>query len=433
MLDLNFIRQHPDAVAANAQHRGVAVDVPAILALDRSHRALITQQEQLRAEQKSASRTKPDAPTRQRLHRLSQRIEQLRVQQRQTEAELKTQLERLPNLATPDTPVGSDASGNVVLRTVGTPRRFTFQPKEHGALGVALGVMDFARASRVAGSRFAYLFGDLVWLQFALIQLTLAVATDRRRLQAIIKRASLRVPLNPFALVIPPVFIRPAVLQGMARLEPKEERYYIPSDDLYLAGSAEHTLGPLHQGEVIEEARLPIRYLGYATAFRREAGSYGQDVRGMLRVHQFDKLEFSSFTVAEQSLGEQNFLVAIQEHLLRQLKLPYRAVLMCTGDMGAPDARQIDLETWLPGQGRYRETHTADLNTDYQARRLNIRVKRQSGAIELVHMNDATACAIGRTLIAIVENYQQSDGSVAVPRALRPYLPQRLRVITPRS
>ena len=202
----------------------------------------------------------------------------------------------------------------------------------------------------------------------------------------------------------------------------KEERYYLQQDDLYLVGSAEHTLGPLHMDETLPEEALPLRYLGFSTAFRREAGSYGKDMKGILRVHQFDKLEMESFTAPEDSLKEQNFFVAIQEYLMQGLELPYQVVAVCTGDMGKPDARQIDIETWLPGQEKYRETHSADLMQDFQARRLNIKVKRKDGKIEFAHMNDATAFAIGRTLIAILENYQQKDGSVKMPRVLQGYV-----------
>jgi len=182
-------------------------------------------------------------------------------------------------------------------------------------------------------------------------------------------------------------------------------------------------LGAMHMNETFEEADLPRRYLGFSPAFRREAGSYGKDVQGILRMHQFDKLEMESFCVAEQSTEEQNFFVALQEHIMQTLELPYRVMMVCTGDMGGPDARQVDIETWVPSENRYRETHSADLVTDYQSRRLKTKVKRKNGRLELVHMNDATALAMGRTIITIMENYQQEDGSVIIPKALHPYLP----------
>jgi len=207
----------------------------------------------------------------------------------------------------------------------------------------------------------------------------------------------------------------------MARLEPRDERYHIPSDDLFLIGSAEHTLGPLHMDETLKESDLPRRYVAFTPAFRREAGSYGKDTRGILRLHQFDKVEMESFATSEMGQKEQDFFVAIQEHLMQKLGLPYRVVMTCTGDQGDPDARHLDIETWMPGEQKYRETHSADYMTDYQARRLGTKVKREKGS-EFVHMNDATVFAIGRTLIAIMENFQQKDGSIVVPEVLRPWV-----------
>ena len=208
----------------------------------------------------------------------------------------------------------------------------------------------------------------------------------------------------------------------MARLEPKEDKYHLEIDDMYLIGSAEHTLGPMHMNQILNEKEMPIRYVGYSPAFRKEAGSYGKDTKGILRMHQFEKLEMETFCLPENSIQEQEFLVAIQEYFLQMIKLPYQVVLICTGDMGKPDFRQIDINTWMPGQNAYRETHTADLMTSFQSRRLNTRVKRTNGKIELVHMNDATICAVGRTLIAILENYQQADGTVKIPEVLKKYM-----------
>jgi len=211
-------------------------------------------------------------------------------------------------------------------------------------------------------------------------------------------------------------------LNRMARLEPQEDRYQVKEDDLFLAGSAEHTLGPIHMDETLKENELPKRYIGYGTAFRREAGTYGKDTKGILRQHQFDKLEMQSFTLPETSLDEQNFIIAIQEYMMRELGLHYQVVQICTGDMAIPDYRQIDIETWMPGQDSYKETHTSDLNTSFQSRRLNTKVKRADSKSEFVHMNDATLFAVGRTLIAIMENYQQEDGTIKVPVVLQPFM-----------
>jgi len=241
-------------------------------------------------------------------------------------------------------------------------------------------------------------------------------------LQKVAAHARLTIDAKPFTAVVPPVFMRPQVMNRMARLDPIEDRFFFEKDDLILIGSAEHTLGPLHMDETVKEEALPIRYVGYSTAFRREAGSYGKDTKGILRQHQFDKIEMESFTLPEDGLAEQELMVGVQEYLLQQLGLPYQVVLVCTGDMGFPDQRQIDIETWMPGQNTYRETHSADYVGGFQARRLNTRVKRADNSVEHVHMNDATAFAIGRTLIAILENYQNEDGSVTIPEVLRPYM-----------
>ena len=218
--------------------------------------------------------------------------------------------------------------------------------------------------------------------------------------------------------------IKPEPYVRMARLSlvDKDERYYLPQDDLYLIGSAEHTLGSMYMDEALPADQLPIRYIGYSTSFRREAGSYGKDMKGILRLHQFDKLEMESFTLPEDSEQEQNFIVAIQEYLIQSLDIPYQVVQICTGDMGKPDSRQIDMECWMPGQNKYRETHSSDLMTDYQTRRLGTKIRKIDGTSVYAHTNDATAFAIGRILIAIMENYQTKQGTIRVPKVLQKWL-----------
>jgi len=264
--------------------------------------------------------------------------------------------------------------------------------------------------------------GDLVLLQFALIQMCLEILTNEETLKKITEGSNISVVPKAFTPVIPPVFIRPLVQVKMARFMTPEEHYMFPSDDLMLIGSAEHTLGSMHMNKILNEADLPIRYAGYSTAFRREAGAAGKDTNGILRQHQFDKLEMEVFSLPENSIQEQNFLVAIQEYVLQTLKLPYQVMSVCSGDMGFPDTRQIDINTWMPGQNKYRETHSSDSMGGFQARRLNTRVRRSDGKIEPVHTNDATVVAIGRTLIAIMENYQQADGTIKIPEALKKYV-----------
>ncbi|MBI4022283.1 MAG: serine--tRNA ligase [Candidatus Andersenbacteria bacterium] len=424
MLDIQYIREHKDQVQKAAGDKGVAVDVAELLALDERRRALQSTIDEWERQRNALAREKRAGERRDARGR--ELKGQLKIAQEEFTtvlARYRELLEDIPNLPADDVPIGMGEAANKVLRINGEIRQFAFTPKEHWELGKQLAILDTELAARVAGSRFVYVKGELVWLHFALIQFALSVLCNRDVLAGIIVKNNLSVPAHPFMPVLPPVFIRPEFLRRMARLKPIEERYYLPQDDLYLVGSAEHTLGPLHQGMNLSEEALPMRYAGYSTCFRREAGSHGKDVHGMLRVHQFDKLEIESFSVREQAAAEQDFIVAIQEHLMQQLRLPHRVVLVASGEMGAPDRRQIDIETWLPGQGRWRETHTADLIGDYQARRLQTKVKRADGAAEYVHMNDATVFAIGRTLIAIMENYQQADGSIVVPLALRSYVP----------
>jgi len=421
MLDISFIRDNAEAVKQNCAHRGRTIDLDALLALDETRRSRQKELDELRAERNSKSKGKPSDEDIKNMRALSERIKKMEEVQRATEEHLTALLQTVPNMTHPEVPVGKDEAENKVLREIGKKPAFSFEPKEHWELGTALGVLEFEKAAEVSGARFAYLKGDLALLEFALIHFVLSVATSKKELKKIIKKEGLDVAPRPFVPVIPPAMMRPEVMQKMGRLEPRDERYHIPSDDLYLIGSAEHTLGPLHMNETLKKEDLPIRYIGFSTAFRREAGSYGKDTKGIFRVHQFDKLEFESFTSPENGEKEQDLLVALQEHFMQKLGIPYRVVFKCTGDMGDPDYREFDIEAWLPGQGKYRETHTADYMTNYQARRLNIKIARENGEKTFAHMNDATAIAVQRTLIAIMENYQEADGRIRVPRALQPY------------
>lgn len=436
MLDIKFIRENTEKVKEAIRNKKVDLNLDALLDLDKRRVEMMQEIEGLQSLKNDINELIQKAKTDEERKEIIERGKEIKLKLEKIEPELKKTKEefeelmlKVPNVPSDDTPVGIDESENKILRTVGDVPSFDFKAKEHWVLGEELGVIDTEKATQVSGARFAYLKGDLALLEFALIQFSMAVLTDEKLLAKIIKEAGLEISANPFVPVVPPIFIRPEVYQRMARLEPKEERYYIPSDDVYLIGSAEHTLGPIHMDETLEEKTLPRRYVGFSVALRREAGSYGKDMKGILRLHQFDKVEMESFTTPGNGLAEQNFIVAIQEYLMQELKIPYRVMQICTGDMGGPDARQIDVECWMPGQGRYRETHTSDYNTDYQSRRLNTKVKRENGKAELVHMNDATALAIGRTIIAIMENYQQADGSVKIPEVLQKYMPGNMEYI----
>ncbi|HTK60528.1 MAG TPA: serine--tRNA ligase [Candidatus Baltobacteraceae bacterium] len=435
MIDINLIRENPELVKKGAAAKRSDVDIDKLLYADEQRRKLIGQIQEFRAAQNVAGERiakEKDADAKKaavdEMRELKEKMNLLEAELADAETQLHAMLALVPNLPSDDTPVGPDESGNVVVRKVGEPTKFDFEPKDHVALGEALGLIDNETGSEVAGARFTYLKGDLALLQNALHQLALSILTNREALAAVIEEAGLSVPTTPFIPVIPPLMIKPEVFQRMARLEPREERYHIPSDDLFLIGSAEHTLGPIHMDETFKEADLPRRYVAFTPAFRREAGSYGKDTKGILRLHQFDKIEMESFSTPEQSRAEQDLFVAVQEHVLKLLGVPYQVVQVCTGDMGGPDSRQIDLESWMPGQGKYRETHTADLMTDYQARRLNTRVRRDSGEMQFVHMNDATCIAMGRLLIAIMENFQEADGSIHIPKALQQWMGNRTHI-----
>lgn len=425
MLDITFIRENPDIVRAALKNKNREVDLDRILFLADERKKLAGGVSELNRKRGEAAAMR-DAEAGKRL---KDELKVLEEKYQALEKELVSLLIKVPNIPSVDTPVGPDESGNKVLRSwgdpstsLGTGKPWTFVPKPHWEIGRELGIIDSEKAADVSGARFTYIKGDLALLQFALLQYTLKVLTSAEELEKATKEGGVTVTTKPFIPVVPPVMMRSQVMNRMARLDPIDDRFYFEKDDLVLVGSAEHTMGPLHMDEVLPEEKLPIRYVGYSVAFRREAGSYGKDTKGILRQHQFDKIEMESFTKPEDGLLEQDFLVAIQEYLMRQLKLPYQVMIICTGDMGFPDQRQIDIETWMPGQNTYRETHSADYVGGFQARRLNTKVKRASGESETVHMNDATVFAMGRTLIAILENYQQEDGSIAVPEVLRPYV-----------
>lgn len=418
MLDINYIRENADKVREAIKLKKVNVDLDALLDMDSRRRELIKTVEDLRQQRNLASEKRDIEKGKE----VKKQLDNLEEKLQKTEKDFEELMILIPNIPSDDVPRGNDESENQVIRKWGEPREFNFTPKDHLDLGKLLDVIDVDTAGKVAGTRFAYLKNEAVLLQFAIIQYTFKVLTNEVTLKEIAEHAGLEISPKPFTPILPPDMIRPDIYTKMARLDPEqaEERYFLPKDDVYLIGSAEHTLGPLHMDQTLEENKLPIRYVGYSTNFRREAGSYGKDTKGILRVHQFDKIEMETFTLPEDSTKEQDFIIAIQEHLMQSLDLPYQVVAICTGDMGAPDARQFDIETWMPAQGRYRETHTSDLMTDYQARRLKTKVRRKDGKSEFVHMNDATAFALGRIIIAILENFQKKDGSIEIPRVLVP-------------
>lgn len=404
MLDIELIRKEPDKVREGIKKKGASSElVDAFLEVDEKWRSLVTETESIRAEKKNLGKEDVD-----KSRKLKEDLKSLEDEVKNLEEKKESIIEQIPNIPAENIKVGKDESENEVIKTVGEKPEFSFTPKDY--ITLAGDMIDIETASKVAGSRFSYILGDLVLLEFALIKL----AYDK---------------LLPhgFIPVIPPVMVRPEVLRdmGKAKFLEGDDAFFLEKDNLFLVGSSEHTIGPLHMNSVINDTELPKRYLGFSTCFRREAGSYGKDAGGILRVHQFDKVEMFSIVKPEDSEREHEFLLEREEELMQALGLHYQVVSICTGDMGFENYRQYDIETWMPGQNKYRETHSASNTTDYQSRGLKIKYRHTEEGQEkkdFVHMLNGTAFAIGRILIAIIENYQEENGDIVVPEVLRSYV-----------
>ncbi|MBI4132912.1 MAG: serine--tRNA ligase [Candidatus Sungbacteria bacterium] len=429
MLDIKFIREHPGKVKDGLRKKGVEFDVEYLLGLDEKRRTKIKIVEETRAAQNRLSAVLASASVAEReqmaeqAKNLKAKLGDLEFELRALEEEFTDLMYRIPNLPFDDVPVGKDERDNVVLREVGEKPKFTFRPRDYIELGEKLDLIDTERAAKVSGSRFGYLKHEAPALEFALIQFAMTFLTHQENIARIIREEELPISAKPFIPVLPPVLIRPEAMRAMGYVERGgEEIYFIEKDKLYLVGTSEQSVGPMHMDETFAEESLPHRHIAFSSCFRREAGSYGKDTRGIMRVHQFDKVEMFVSSVPESSRDEHRLLLALQEHLLQALEIPYRVVNICTGELGDPAASKFDLEAWLPGQGEYREVTSTSNTTDFQSRRLNTKVRRTDGTSEFVHMLNGTAFAIPRTLIAILENYQQEDGSLKVPEALQPHM-----------
>lgn len=438
MLDIGFIKANRDLLIEVVRNKKVQIDIDALLALYEERCQILQQMEQLRADKNTIDdhikllienkEMSESSIMEERSHWINKGKEvkkslgELSSQFMNIDTEYQSLMYQVPNIYSADTPIGLTENENVIVRQVGDKPAFDFPPLEHWQLGKNLGLIDTEKSAQVSGSRFAYIKGDLVLMQFALIQWVMSVLQNQDIIAQIIDTAGLNLDTKNYTPVLPPVMMKPEVMKRMGRLDPIDDRYQTTIDHLMLVGSAEHTLGPLHMDETLDYRNLPLRYVGYSTAFRREAGTYGKDMKGILRLHQFDKIEIEVFSDKDTGFAEQELIVAIQEYLMQQLQLPYQVVLKCTGDMGTPDIRAYDIETWLPGQNQYRETHTSDYMGEFQSRRLQTKYKDKEGQNHFVHMNDATVFAIGRILIAIMENNQQADGSIRVPEILQSYM-----------
>jgi seryl-tRNA synthetase len=415
MLDIKFIREHPNEVKEGCRKKGVDFDLDRLLEVDEKRRQALLEVEGLRSQQKRMSKEiheKEGGADRRveidKVRNLKAQLKDSEKELRLIEDEFRTLMRIIPNPPLPEVPEGRDETENVVMREVGQRPAFDFVPRDYMEVSEGLDIIDTKRAAKVAGSRFGYLKGDLVLLEFALVRLALDTLTD-----------------GGFIPVIPPVMLNYRAMDGMGYLtRGGSEVYQIEKDDLYLVGTSEQSLGAMHMDEILDQRDLPRRYVGFSTCFRREAGSYGKDTKGILRVHQFDKVEMFSFCEPEKSRDEHDFFLEMQEKLVRMLGIPYRVVQMCSGDLGDPAANKRDIECWMPGMGEYRETHSCSSCTDFQARRLNVRYRaRGQGSVQaklsFVHTLNGTAYAIGRTIIAIIENFQQADGTVLIPDALK--------------
>ncbi len=434
MLDIQFIRDNRELVAQKAAQKGYPVDISSLLDLDVRRREMLTLLEQARATRNELSAQlkagKPSPEQIQQGKELKEKVSSLEKELAPIEEQYQKLLRAVPNMPLADVPVGSTEDHNVVAKTVGAKTEFDFEPKHHWDILEPRDMLDKERAAKIAGSRFAYLKGGLVQLQFAIVQFVMQTLGDEKVIQKLIDENNLQLSAKPFTPIIPPAMLRTEPYVASARLNAAEVTYKLDGDDLWLNASAEHTLCTMYWNEVLPEEQLPIRYLGYSTSFRREAGTYGKDTEGMIRMHQFDKLEMEVFSTPETGADEHKLGLALQEYLMQQLGLPYQVLQKCTADIGKPNASGFDIEVWFPGQQKYRETHTADYMTDYQARDLKIRVRRSSkntgtsGAdkLELVHTNDATAFALSRNMAAIVENYQTADNRIVIPEVLRPFM-----------
>ncbi len=420
MLDLKLIRSDPERVKAALARRGAAEQVDELLALDARRRELLPQIEGTQAERKAISKQIGEAKQRGEdaaeqmaaVAELKQTIESGKAELERVDAELQRVATALPNLPDPDAPEGMTEEDAVVLREVGERTSFDFEARDHLEIGGELGLIDMEAGARVSGSRFAYLKGDLVLLELALVRFALDLVRGEGH--------------EP---VVPPVLVREEALVGTGFLPgDRDQIYEIPKDELFLVGTSEVPLAALHAEEILSAGQLPLRYAGFSSCFRREAGAAGRDTRGIFRVHQFDKVEMFSFVEPARSAEEHERLLAIEERILTELEIPYRVVNVAAGDLGAPAAKKYDCEAWIPSQNRYRELTSCSNTTDYQARRLGCRYRPSTDdSPQVVHTLNGTAVAVGRTMIALIENRQERDGGFTLPTILHSYgLPEKI-------
>jgi seryl-tRNA synthetase len=411
MIDVKVIRENPDLVRASQKARGESVDlVDQVLAADEVRRNAIVEFEALRAEQntlsKSVGSAKGDekAALLESAKALAAKVKEADAKKSASEEAFRNLALGISNLVDPSAPVGGEADFKVI-EEIGKPRKFDFEPKDHVELGKILGAIDVERGAKVSGARFYYLTGVGALLELALVNYAIQMATKAG-----------------FTPMIPPVLVKPAAMEGTGFLgQAAENVFHLEEDDFYLVGTSEVPLAAYHMDEILDGSKLPMRYTGYSPCFRREAGSYGKDTRGIIRVHQFEKVEMFSFCNPEDAVAEHQRLLAWEKDFLNAMEIPYRVIDVATGDLGSSANRKFDCEAWIPTQNAYREVTSTSNCSEFQARRLNVRIKGESGTSPVATLN-GTLVAVPRMIVSILENHQQSDGSVLVPKALQPYL-----------
>ena len=410
MIDVGILRDRPQVLAAALSRRGVALDVGALAEIDAARRTARADAEGMRSQQKDVGKSIANlsgdekAAAIAEAGELSDRYKARVAEADDLDARFLEQWVTVPNLADETAADGFEEEDSIEITRWGEPREFDFDVKDHVDLGAALGIIDIERATKISGSRFGMIKGKLALLEMAVVRWSMDVLSA-----------------YGFTPVVPPVLVREQALFGTGFFPAERDQVYsVQEDDLYLVGTSEVPLAAMHADEIFAADELPLRYAGFSTCFRVEAGTYGKDTRGLFRVHQFDKVEMFSFVNADRSREEHEFLLAREEELVQALEIPYRVVNVAAGDLGASAAKKYDIEAWFPGQERYREVTSTSNTTDYQSRRLKVRVKDVDDKNRLVHTLNGTAVT-GRALIALVENHQQADGSITIPEALRPY------------
>jgi seryl-tRNA synthetase len=424
MIDIKFIIENPESIKAGAAKKNVKVDIDTLIKVYEERNQKLQRVEELRAKQNSESKEIPKSENKEKLlaemGKVKEEIKLLAPKIEELEKQLDELALKIPNPPLDSVPNGEDENDNKVVKTHGEKPTFDFEPKDHIELGKSLDIIDIERGTRTSGARFYYLKNEAALLEFALIQHVIQKLTSKG-----------------FCPVIPPVLVKEEAMYGTGFFPAdRNEIYHVnpktaenpENDDLYLVGTSEVPLTMLHASEILEEQKLPIRYCGFSTCFRREAGSYGKDTAGIIRVHQFDKIEMFSFCHPDKSEEEHELIRETEEEIMQDLGFHYQILNICGGDLGAPAAKKYDIEVWIPTQNKFRELTSCSNCTNFQARRSKIRYKNEKNENQYIHTLNGTATAIGRTLVAIIENYQNKDGSITIPEILRPYMGGRTKI-----